>query len=248
MKLIVISSGSIGNSYILESEKESLIIECGVRFSEIKKALHFNLQKVVGCLVSHEHLDHCKSVKDVLNAGINVWSNIETHKAMGTFAHHRSRFANSLVKFAAGSFTILPFAVKHDDQIKGSLGFLIHHQECGNVLFMTDLYYTEYLFPNLNNVIIEANYCQEILDGHMAAGTGKKFLQDRVIASHMSLQYCKETLLANDLKDVNNIVLIHLSDGNSDAKRFKHEIQQATGKTVHVAEAGMTIDFNTSPF
>lgn len=50
-----VSSGSSGNCYILQNEKESLIIECGCRFSEVKKALGFNVMKVVGALISHEH-------------------------------------------------------------------------------------------------------------------------------------------------------------------------------------------------
>jgi ribonuclease BN (tRNA processing enzyme) len=70
-----------------------------------------------------------------------------------------------------------------------------------------------------------------------------------VIESHMSLSTCKDLLKANDLSQVNNIVLIHLSDGNSDAKRFEAEVQEVTGKTVHVANAGLVIEnFNKQPF
>jgi len=82
----------------------------------------------------------------------------------------------------------------------------------------------------------------------MRAGENPKFLHDRVITSHMSLDNCKGMLGANDLTAVNNIVLIHLSDGNSDARRFKKEVEEQTGKTVHVAEAGMVLDFNKTPF
>ncbi|WP_417444606.1 hypothetical protein [Joostella sp.] len=32
------------------------MIECGVKISEIKKALDFNLQKLRGVVLSHEHL------------------------------------------------------------------------------------------------------------------------------------------------------------------------------------------------
>jgi uncharacterized surface protein with fasciclin (FAS1) repeats len=64
----------------------------------------------------------------------------------------------------------------------------------------------------------------------------------------MSLDTCKRTLKANDLSQVNNIVLIHLSDGNSDAARFKREVQEVTGKTVWIADAGMEIPFNRTPF
>lgn len=76
-----------------------------------------------------------------------------------------------------------------------------------------------------------------------------KALRDRTMKSHMEFDTCKETLLANDLSAVNHIVLIHLSDGNSNADDFKQGIQLATAKTVHIAQKGMTIDnFNKAPF
>jgi hypothetical protein len=57
-----------------------------------------------------------------------------------------------------------------------------------------------------------------------------------------------ETLLANDLSAVNNIVLIHLSDCNSNALEFQQGIKKATGKTVHIANKLMILKFNKTPF
>lgn len=249
MKLTVINSNSTGNAYILESTSgEALLVECGVSWEQIKKALGFNLKKVVGCIVTHEHLDHCKSALQVMAAGINVWATLGTHDAMETTSNHRACVTKGGTHFYCGEgFKVMAFDTKHD--CAEPVGYIIHHDECGSVLFLTDSYYSEYKFTNLNNIIIEANYCQKILDKRVIDGTNPKFLRDRVITSHMSLATCKLTLLANDLSQVNNIVLIHLSDGNSDAARFKTEVQEATGKTVHVAAAGMEIEnFNKKPF
>jgi phosphoribosyl 1,2-cyclic phosphodiesterase len=247
MKLTVINSNSAGNAYILQAnDGQVLLIECGVRFDRIKQALQFNLSRVEGCLISHDHQDHCKSVRDVLGAGIQVHASCGTHKAMGTYDHHRSIKLEPNRPFYLGHFQILPFDVKHD--AAEPFGYLIQHPECGTVLFLTDSYYSEYVFKGLNNIIVEANYCQSILDRRVKEGENPVFLRDRVITSHMSLATCKELLKANDLSKVNNIVLIHLSDGNSDARRFKKEVQEATGKTVHVAEPGLSIDFNIQPF
>lgn len=247
MKLTIINSNSAGNAYILESEHEALLLECGVQFDKIKKALNFNFRKVVGCIITHEHKDHCKSVNEVIAAGINVYSTFGSLNAMGVSISHRTNAIVSGQSFRLGEFNILPFSVKHD--CADPVGYLINHTECGNVLFLTDSYYSEFTFKGLNNIIIEANYCQTILDKRMKDGENPKFLRDRVITSHMSLATCKEMLKANDLSQVNNIVLIHLSDSNSDAKRFKSEVQEATGKVVHVAKAGMVIEnFNVKPF
>ncbi len=247
MRLKIINSNSSGNAYILENDQEALLLECGVQFRFIKQALNFNLSKVLGCLITHEHLDHCKAVKDVVAAGINVYASQGTHFEMQTQDSHRSHIIQSGVQFTVGNFKVKPFTINHD--CAEPLGFFLHHPDCGNVLFLTDSYYSEYKFPGMNNVIIEANYCQSILDQRRNDGVSPSFLRDRVIESHMSLNTCKETLQANDLTSVNNIVLIHLSDSNSDARRFKKEVEEQTGKQVHVASAGMVIEnFNKSPF
>ena len=65
MELKILGSSSSGNCYILENEKEALIIEAGIRFIEVKKALNFNMRKVVGCLISHQHNDHAKYAKNI---------------------------------------------------------------------------------------------------------------------------------------------------------------------------------------
>jgi ribonuclease BN (tRNA processing enzyme) len=64
----------------------------------------------------------------------------------------------------------------------------------------------------------------------------------------MSLQTCIKTLKANDLSQVNNIVLIHLSDRNSDESRFKSDVERATGKVVHVADKGMIVELHHGLF
>lgn len=247
MQLKILGSNSAGNAYILESSSgEALLIECGLQFDQIKKALGFNLRRVAGCILTHEHGDHAKAVKEVMNAGIDVWSSAGTHQALKTDMHHRARITASGQSFNAGTFKIKAFDIKHD--VREPLGYLIYHPECGTVLFLTDSYYCEYNFTGLNNIIIEANYCQTILDRRLQEGVNPKFLRDRVIMSHMSLDTCKRTLMVYDLSQVNNIVLIHLSDGNSDAARFQREVQEVTGKTVHIADAGMEIPFNKQPF
>lgn len=246
MVLKIINSNSAGNSYILEaSNGEALIIECGLRFEKIKQALGYRINRVAGCLVTHSHGDHSKAVYDLLKAGIKVYATPGEHKAMATDNHHNACISQ-YAPFKVGSFEIIAFKIIHDTP--EPVGYLIRHEECGTVLFLTDTVYSPYKFNGLTNIIVEANYCQKILDQRLEDGENPKFLHDRVIQSHMSIEHCKDLLLANDLSQVNNIVLIHLSDGNSDAKRFKKEVEQVTGKTVHIAEAGMEILFNRTPF
>jgi hypothetical protein len=51
----VVGSSSQGNAYILDCQNETLLLELGVSWKDIVKALNFNLSKVVGVCVSHAH-------------------------------------------------------------------------------------------------------------------------------------------------------------------------------------------------
>jgi len=241
MVLKVINSNSAGNGYILENDQEALLIEGGVKFSLIKQALNFNISKVSGCIITHEHKDHCCSVKDITSAGIKVYASAGTIKGFG-FDSHRFNAVTSGKMFQVGSFKIIPFDVQHD--CNEPFGYLINHPETGNVLFLTDTYYVKYTFKDLNNIIIEANYSEDILED---GGYGD-WLKNRVIKSHMSLGTCKDFLRANDLRKVNNIVLIHLSDSNSDAIKFQQDIKEMTCCNVTVAYKNQVIPFLKTPF
>jgi len=247
MKLKVISTGSIGNAYILANGNEALLIECGVNIMDIKKALNFDFSKVVGCLVTHEHNDHAKSINEVMKLGIEVYA------SRGTFAKtslsvksHKQNEIVSRQNFKVGNFKIMAFDVQHD--AKEPLGFLIDHPDSGKVLFLTDTNYCKYTFPGLNNIIIEANFSKEIIDRKFGADSGKEFLRNRILRSHFSLENCKDMLKANDLSAVNNIVLIHLSDSNSNEKQFVKEVYEQTRKNVTAAVKGLEIEFYKTPF
>lgn len=244
MELKVISSGSKGNAYILRNEDEALIIECGVNINQIKAALAFKFAKVVGCVVTHEHDDHAKSIQSLMNLGIDVYASKGTHDAKKTTKHHRSKILNNKASHLIGGFEIIPFDVVHD--AAEPFGFLIHHKDCGNVLFLTDTAYSKYRFPFLNNIIIEANYSKSIIDQKYGPESEMYFLRNRILKSHMSLENCIGFLDANNISEspVNNIVLIHLSDSNSNEKQFKEEVQASTGKHVTVANQNMVIPFN----
>jgi phosphoribosyl 1,2-cyclic phosphodiesterase len=144
-----------------------------------------------------------------------------------------------------GEYRIIPFDVQHDVRC---FGFLINHSESGTILFATDTFYLKHLFDGLNNILIEANYRRDILDKNVLAGRISAAQRNRTLQSHMSFETCLTTLMSNDLSEVNNIVLIHLSNENSDAEDFQNKIGKATGKTVYIAQKGLNIEFNKTPF
>lgn len=246
MILKCLSSSSKGNCYILDTGAGKLIIECGVSFKEIRKALGFDLSDVVGAIVSHSHLDHACGVKDAMKAGIEVYMSQGTAMSLG-LSHHRLNIVEEGKQFDVGDFTILAFPTEHDTL--GSLGFLIYHKPTKTrTLFATDTYYLKNKFNGLNYILIESNYCKDTLDSNIEAGYIPFSLKNRLLESHFSLENVKGFLSANDMTRVQKIVLIHLSDSNSDAERMVREIRELTTKSVEIAEPGKEIDLVLCPF
>ncbi len=246
MILRILGSSSAGNCYILDNGREALVIECGVTFQEVKKALGYDINRIVGVVASHEHKDHLGHVKEFINCRIPVYMSFGTAQTLDDSMRSRVKTMRMLKTYNIGAFKVQGFDVRHD--AAEPFGFLIHHDETGTVLFATDTYYLPYKFKWLSNILIECNYSLPILESNVASGKIIPSVRGRVLQSHMSYETCCEVLQANDLKQVNNIVLIHLSDVNSDAKAFKNGIKKLTGKNVHVAQKNMSINFNKTPF
>ena len=55
LKLIVVGSSSRGNCYALDSGDEILLLEAGVRYSTMQKAINYKTDKIVGVCISHAH-------------------------------------------------------------------------------------------------------------------------------------------------------------------------------------------------
>lgn len=242
MVLKVLGSSSFGNCYIIENDNEALILEAGINFQEVQKALKFNLVKVKALLCTHSHGDHSKYVNEFAKRRIPVYTSEETYKACGW--SFDCNFISDGTLFKIGDFKILPFKVKHDVPC---LGFFINHPKFGNLVFATDTYYLPNRFANVNHWLIECNYRKDILDYKTPEGFNK-ILRDRTLQSHMSYDTCIAALKANDLTMCKNIMLIHLSDRNSNAKEFREGVVKNFGKPTHIAQKGLEINLTEIPF
>src|SRR5690606_6092668 len=172
----VINSNSAGNCYLFTDDKgNTLIVECGERFERIKRALDFNLSSVVGVCVTHEHGDHSKGVAAAVESGLDVYATAGTLRAFGFHSYRFNPMAIG-IPYHIGPFDVIAFDTHHNTT--EPCGFLIRHPEMGTTLFLTDTTYSDYVFPELTNILIEANYSEDIIDATLS---DKKFLRDRVI-------------------------------------------------------------------
>jgi len=232
LEVRALASSSAGNAYLIQDGRSPLLLDCGLSIRELKQATGYRLTGLAGCLITHEHMDHAKAAPDLMRAGINCYMSAGTAEALGLNGH-RVRAVKALEQFTLGAWTVLPFDTIHD--AAEPLGFLLAAGE-EKVLYLTDTAYCKYRFRGLTRILIECNHSWDILQANVESGAVPAEMKKRIIRSHMSLDTVKDFFRANDLSQVRDIHLIHLSDGNSDAERFKREIQALTGKPVYVAD------------
>jgi phosphoribosyl 1,2-cyclic phosphodiesterase len=224
-------SSSAGNCYHITDGHTELLLEAGIRFSDIRKALDFRVSSLAGCLITHEHLDHSKAAIDLAKAGVNIYASqgtIDARKLSG----HRIKAIGSGKQFTIGTWDIMPFDTQHD--VEEPLGFLLANQVGDKLAFITDSYFCRYTFSGLTHLMLECNYSLKILDENIAIGRVHPAMRPRLLRSHFSLENVKDFLRANDLSKLQEVHLLHLSDSNSDEALFKREVQQITGKPVYV--------------
>ena len=225
LEIKVIASGSKGNCYYLNDGSTALLLECGIKFKDIQKALNFNLSEIKGVLLSHEHGDHSKAFKDVLKHGLKIYSSLGTIESLD----HKNYYPNIIYAgkpFFIGTWSIYPFDVKHD--AAEPLGFVLTSENGYRVLFATDTYVIPYHFPGVTHMLIESNYDENTLQDQISEGL-PKFRYARLIKSHQSLQSVLMYLEKVDKSKLEEIHLIHLSEGNANKDFMINKVEELNG-------------------
>lgn len=229
MKLKCIATGSSGNCYTLtENNGETLILDAGIGIRDIKKGLNWNVKDIVGAFATHHHSDHSRSVNDLSDIGVPVYA---------PYLYSKYKEAN------VGDFT-----VKHFDltTIDGSwthtdangepcpiYGFLIIHPDMGRMLYITDCELVKWKFKGINHIILGVNYDKDLIDNEDSAKV------NHVYRGHMSIDTACDFVKANNSKDLQNVIMCHLSKNNADKDLFIEKMEKTVpNANVDVAEPG----------
>lgn len=224
LRLNTLASGSAGNSHLLcAPDGSALALEAGVTFKKMQK--FFLQSNVTLVLITHEHGDHCKSAKNLLADGYNVYCSKGTKQALDI---PLARVITPGHVLKLGGFRIFGFPVHHD--AAEPLNFVI---EYGNErwLFITDTSQIPFTFKGINHMILEVNYVEELI-------TDEAQLSDRIKRSHVGLKDAITFLEKNDNSALKSVHLTHLSDRNSDKRLIVDAIKAVLAPGVSVSTAG----------
>lgn len=232
MDIQVIASGSTGNCYMISDGKTRLLVEAGIPVAEIQRAIGFRLTGCDACLVSHSHGDHAKHAAALAKKSVDVYASAGTIEAC-SLAGHRIHAVKARNQFNVGTFACMPFDVKHD--APEPLGFLLRSHLTGErLLYFTDTPLLRYKHPRVQIIMAECNYDRQTLMAAVESGATPVEAIRRICSSHMGLDSLLFVLGANDLSQLRQIYLLHLSSRHANEQRIKQAIQAETGAEVIV--------------
>lgn len=227
MTFTSLASSSKGNCYIVSDGETSLLLECGISMRRIRKGLGFDLSRVRGCLISHEHKDHSGSAMELIKSGVEVFASEGTAEALDCGL---ITTVEAGTQFRAGSFEVMPFRTWHD--AREPLGFLVYSRKDGERLaFATDTVNLGYRFPGVNLLALEANYDRDMLS---RCERMPDKVQYRVTNSHMEIETLCRYLRTLDLSGCRAIYLLHLSNAASSEGSFVSRVRKAVPGHVSV--------------
>ena len=190
MKVKVFSSGSSGNCTILRFDKLNILIDCGITKKEIDSNLFnmgLSINDINALFITHEHIDHIKSLNSFLNNNIKIYMSLGTFEAIReNYMSHKkenlaylldeklnnnyiyiiNRLENSLYyeHFILNNCDIIPLPLFHD--AKETIGFSFNFDN-KRFVYITDTGYVHQdIYPYISNAcgyILESNHDPEIL-------------------------------------------------------------------------------------
>lgn len=225
MKITAIASSSRANCYVLESNGSRLILEAGVPFKTLSKALQGSATSTAGCLITHEHGDHAKYAQAYISRGIDCYMSAGTQAMLQL---DRFSLEKNIWQEIQG-WLVYPLEVKHD--AADPVGYVIQNGD-DRVMFVTDAMLISSKIDGITHMIIECNYCEDIIKKSSA------YHAERAYHEHLGLEQVKVYLSEIDRSELKEVLLIHLSEQHSDEKRMIAEVQEIVGPDVKVSAAG----------
>ncbi len=124
MRMMTIASGSSGNSTLIQSDSNSVLIDCGIskkRIEDALKGVDMSLYDIDGIFITHEHTDHVNAVGVIARTyGLKMYATEETIKAvcriksLGSFDKTLFTPIDPMKPVMVGDLSIKAYPVWHD--------------------------------------------------------------------------------------------------------------------------------------
>lgn len=215
MKVIVLSSGSKGNTTYIETENTKILIDAGNTCKYIINKLEeyqIDPQSIDAILITHTHSDHIKGLP-VLLKKINPCVYI-TKKMLPYMEYLENYQIIDSKNITIKDMFIEVIKTSHDTE--DSVGYIINNQD-KSIVYITDTGYINHkYFEQLKNrdiYIMESNHDIEMLNNSSYPfATRQRILSDKGHLSNYDSAKYLSTFIGNKTK---YILLAHLSEENN---------------------------------
>ncbi len=215
MKVIVLSSGSKGNTTFVETDNTKILIDCGNTCKYICQKLasiNVNPKDIDAILISHTHVDHIKGLQVFLHKfNTKVYLTQKMQPELSYIENYK--FINSN-NFNIKDITIDIIKTSHD--ASDSHGFILTNNN-SSMVYVTDTGYINVkyheILKNRNLYIFESNHDVEMLsNSNYPFQLRKRILSDKGhLSNYDSAKYLSEFIGDN----TKYIMLAHLSKENN---------------------------------
>jgi phosphoribosyl 1,2-cyclic phosphodiesterase len=220
MKIMVLASGSRGNSTYLQIGNQHVLMDVGISLRQIQErlsALQLELTRVDAVFITHEHGDHVAGLVTIAKKfQMPIYCSLGTYKNLPRTIAERVdpslfRFIEFNQPVIFDGFSALPFMTYHDALEPTGYRFT----EAGkSLVYMTDTgYFPESRYDLLRNAdvyIVESNHEPDLLlDSDRPWLLKKRILDDQGHLSNEDSAFLLMNLLGSNTK---KIILAHLSE------------------------------------
>ena len=217
MRVVVLGSGSKGNSTLLIGNNKKILIDVGFSYPkmiELLKKFCLEPKDIDAILVTHTHKDHIIGLSTFLKKNMIP---VYTNQLMYDDLIKNIRIDTTVINdddFNIDEFKIKVIHTSHD--AKGSVGFIISNAN-SSLVYVTDTGYINNAFlkkmTNKSVYIFESNHDIKLL----MTGPYPYILKQRVVSDkgHLSNEQAGNYLKELIGKKTKKIVLAHLSEINN---------------------------------
>lgn len=250
LKVKLLSTGSTGNCIFVEIGGVKFLIDCGLSFKSIKETLASfgeDIDNIEYMFITHGHKDHTSSLQT-----------FATKTKMKIFIHPNAYFTNERLMsgIKTNRLTWLSKNFYLNNDLKVSILETLHDDN-GNLAFRFDSRIDKNFgvildtgcisgtllafMEGLSVAVIESNYDDNIIHSKDMSFVLKRRIRSKL--GHCSNSMVSKMLFNQKTKDINTIILAHLSMENNNMEHIENNIiSRFPDKTFHISLANQLLE------